>query len=109
MHRVSLRGAGVLCALLCVAMTWTSTAQLVCGTSRTWASLIGQRLEAVRDVPYRTVDGIPLKVDLYVPYHRSPGPTVLYIHGGGWQSGSREQYVIERFLRGHNLLPTAIR
>jgi acetyl esterase/lipase len=64
------------------------------GSSRSWASLAGQRLQAVRDVPYRTIDGQRLKLDLYVPYDRKPGPTVFYIHGGGWQGGSKEQYVL---------------
>lgn len=64
------------------------------GTSRSWASLAGQRFQVVRDVPYRTVDGTQLKLDLYVPYDRAPGPSVLYIHGGGWQNGSKEQYVL---------------
>lgn len=64
------------------------------GTSRSWATLVGQRLQTVRDVPYRTIDGKPLRLDLYVPYDRTPGPTVLYIHGGGWQNGSKEQYVL---------------
>jgi acetyl esterase/lipase len=63
-------------------------------TSRDWASLVGQRFQAVRDVVYRTVDGTPLKLDLYVPYKPEAGPTVLYIHGGGWQTGSKEQYVL---------------
>lgn len=64
------------------------------GTSRSWASLVGQRWQAVRDLTYRTIDDRGLKLDLYVPYDRKPGPTVLYIHGGGWQSGSKEQYVL---------------
>jgi len=73
-------------------------AALTCGaqetSSRDWASLVGQRFKAERDVVYRTVDGIPLKLDLYIPYDAKPGPTLLYIHGGGWQSGSKEQYVL---------------
>lgn len=64
------------------------------GTARDWASLVGNRFEARRDVVYRTVNGLPLKVDLYVRYDRQPGPTILYIHGGGWANGSKEQYVL---------------
>jgi len=63
-------------------------------TSREWASLIGQRFRAERDVVYRTVDGRKLAVDLYIPYKAEPGPTVFYIHGGGWANGSKEQYVL---------------
>jgi acetyl esterase/lipase len=62
--------------------------------SRDWASLAGQRFRAVRDVPYRTVNGKTLALDLYVPYDKTPGPAVFYIHGGGWANGSKEQYVL---------------
>lgn len=63
-------------------------------TARDWASLAGQRFRAERDVVYHTAGGLQLKLDLYVPYDSKPGPTVLYIHGGGWQTGSKEQYVL---------------
>jgi acetyl esterase/lipase len=63
-------------------------------SARDWASLVGQRFRAERDIVYRTVDGIALKLDLYIPYKPAPGPAVLYIHGGGWQTGSKEQYVL---------------
>jgi acetyl esterase/lipase len=63
-------------------------------SAREWASLVGQRFRAERDVTYRTVDGLSLKLDLYVPYKPTSGPGVLYIHGGGWQNGTKEQYVL---------------
>lgn len=69
-------------------------------TAQDWASLVGQRFRAERDVIYRTAptdDGsgsVSLKLDLYIPYDKSPGPAMLYIHGGGWQTGSKEQYVL---------------
>jgi acetyl esterase/lipase len=62
--------------------------------ARDWASLVGQEFHAVRDVVYRGTPQGDLRVDLYVPYDRKPGPAVLYIHGGGWQTGSKEQYVL---------------
>jgi acetyl esterase/lipase len=63
-------------------------------TARDWASLVGQRFQAVRDVAYRTTPQGDLRVDLYVPYDRRPGPGLLYVHGGGWQTGSKEQYAL---------------
>ncbi len=63
-------------------------------TARDWASLVGQRFQAVRDVVYHSTPQGDLRVDLYVPYDRRPGPGLLYIHGGGWQTGSKEQYVL---------------
>jgi acetyl esterase/lipase len=63
-------------------------------SARDWASLIGQRYRAERDVVYKKTGGIETKLDLYVRYDAAPGPTVLYIHGGGWANGSKEQYVL---------------
>lgn len=63
-------------------------------SDRDWASLVGQRFTAQRDVVYRRIGTRELKLDFYVPYDHKPGPTVLYIHGGGWENGSKEQYVL---------------
>jgi len=63
-------------------------------SARDWASLIGQRFRVERDVVYKTVGTFQAKVDLYVRYDNATGPTVLYIHGGGWANGSKEQYVL---------------
>lgn len=64
-------------------------------SARDWASLVGQRFRAERDVVYHTApDGVELKLDLYIPYDKKPGPTIVYIYGGGWQTGSKEQYVL---------------
>ncbi len=39
---------------------------------------------------YATLDGVPLLLDLYIPpVGASPRPCVLWIHGGGWQGGTR--------------------
>ncbi|MGD0772893.1 MAG: alpha/beta hydrolase [Candidatus Solibacter sp.] len=64
------------------------------GSARDWASLIGQRFRVERDVVYKTIGTFQAKVDLYVRYDNSTGPTVLYIHGGGWANGGKEQYVL---------------
>lgn len=63
-------------------------------TAQDWATLVGQRFHAVRDVVYHRTPQGDLKVDLYVPYGKEMGPAMLYIHGGGWQTGSKEQYVL---------------
>lgn len=78
-----------------IAMASTAlAADLSRPSSQDWASLIGQRLRAQRDVTYRTVAGRALALDLYIPYDKTPGPALFYIHGGGWENGTKEQYVL---------------
>lgn len=44
----------------------------------------------MRDVVYATVEGVPLKLDVYFPSAWSdPVPLAIYVHGGGWTSGSK--------------------
>lgn len=45
-----------------------------------------------RDLVYQQIDGRSLKLDLYSPENISrPLPVVVWIHGGGWSSGRKEQ------------------
>jgi len=42
------------------------------------------------NLTYATVDGVPLRLDLYRPSNPTePTPVVLWIHGGGWCAGAR--------------------
>jgi acetyl esterase/lipase len=44
----------------------------------------------VPDIPYGDVLGYrPLELDLYLPPADGPLPVVVYVHGGGWQRGTR--------------------
>ena len=38
---------------------------------------------------YASVEGRDLPLDLYLPKSDKPTPLVLWVHGGGWQSGSK--------------------
>jgi len=50
--------------------------------------------EVVRDVTYCTMDSVALLMDLYYPASGSgPWPVLLYIHGGGWNSGDRHEII----------------
>jgi acetyl esterase/lipase len=62
--------------------------------ARDWAFLAGERFLPVRDVVYRKLPDGDLKLDFYVRYNKEPGPTVFYIFGGGWQTGSKDQAVL---------------
>jgi acetyl esterase/lipase len=60
-----------------------------------WVSTLRYRM--VPNQTYRTATNIDLKLDLYLPMDASesrPAPTMIYIHGGGWWSGNKEQAVI---------------
>jgi acetyl esterase/lipase len=46
-------------------------------------------VRTVRDIPYATVDGKTLGLDLYLPARTSPPPLLVWIHGGAWRSGSK--------------------
>lgn len=61
-------------------------------SARDWASLTGQRYESIRDIPYKNFGGFQAEVDVYTRYDRKPGPTMVYIHGGGWANGSKDQW-----------------
>jgi acetyl esterase/lipase len=55
---------------------------------------------------YRNINGISLKLDVYVPskrlgeppwvvYTENKKPVMLYFHGGGWRSGEKESRALE--------------
>jgi acetyl esterase/lipase len=47
---------------------------------------------AILDRTYVTVAGRDLRLDLYVPRgERRPTPTLLYLHGGGWTQGTKDE------------------
>jgi acetyl esterase/lipase len=49
-------------------------------------------VDVVRNVVYREVGGVRLRVDVYRPRERrGPLPAALYIHGGAWIAGNRRQ------------------
>jgi acetyl esterase/lipase len=48
----------------------------------------GYRL--VPNVTYLRAGGVDLKLDVYQRRGTTPSPTLIYFHGGGWTSGSKE-------------------
>lgn len=46
-----------------------------------------------KDLVYGQSDGVDLKLDLAIPANLSaPAPALVCIHGGGWQTGSKDGY-----------------
>ena len=47
------------------------------------------------DIVYVTAQGYRAKLDLYRPASSLPAPVLVYIHGGGWVAGTKEQVALE--------------
>ncbi|MEN6309394.1 MAG: alpha/beta hydrolase [Anaerohalosphaeraceae bacterium] len=54
---------------------------------------LAKEVERIQDIQYAEVDGIKLSLDLYRPRQAVQGklPVVVWIHGGAWLYGSKEQ------------------
>ena len=50
-----------------------------------------------KDVVYRTVGGVDLKLDAYVPEGDGPFPTAILVHGGGFVRGDKQSYITPLF------------
>jgi len=46
--------------------------------------------EKLADIGYATVDGMEVRLDLYLAKEKG-APVVVYVHGGAWRSGSKEK------------------
>lgn len=62
-------------------------------------------IEETKDLEYGNVNGRALQLDLYRPKElMHPVPALIFIHGGGWYKGNRQDYrayVIDFALRGY--------
>ncbi|MBE3577664.1 MAG: alpha/beta hydrolase [Limnochordales bacterium] len=48
-------------------------------------------IRVIRDLTYAAVDDKALLLDLYLPSEQTgPYPLIVWVHGGGWRSGSKE-------------------
>ncbi|PZC48948.1 MAG: Acetyl esterase/lipase [Chloroflexi bacterium] len=52
-----------------------------------------QQIEITRDILVAVHGGVELKADLYSPAGPGPFPAIILIFGGGWQRGSKEQWL----------------
>src|ERR1700747_2770014 len=42
------------------------------------------------DIEFAKADGVSLKRDAWIPDGEGPFPTVILVHGGGWQQGDKQ-------------------
>ena len=52
------------------------------------AAMAGAALQS--DIEFAKMDGVSLKMDAWVPDGAGPFPTVVLVHGGGWQQGDKQ-------------------
>ena len=45
------------------------------------------------DIPFAHAGGIELTLDAWTPAGEGPFPTVIVVHGGGWENGDKQTYV----------------
>jgi acetyl esterase/lipase len=56
----------------------------------------GARYWVKPDIVYNTANNTPLKLDVWYPNEsKTPTPTLVYIHGGGWIFGTKETSVLQ--------------
>lgn len=63
-------------------------ALFVCGLLA--PNAMAQKINAYKDLPYATVDGKALRLDLYMPQGVPSPPLVVWVHGGAWTSGDKD-------------------
>ena len=52
-------------------------------------------IEEIKDIEYKNINGKSLQLDIYRPKNIvKPAPLLVFIHGGGWRSGKRSDYLV---------------
>lgn len=65
-------------------------------TSSTWATDVGSRYWVQPDIVYQGANNQLLKLDVWYQHDiKTPSPTLVYIHGGGWIFGTKESSVLQ--------------
>jgi acetyl esterase/lipase len=50
-------------------------------------------IEEIKNIEYKNVDGKSLQLDIYKPENLTdPVPLIIFVHGGAWRSGNRDDY-----------------
>lgn len=62
-----------------------------------------QAARELKDVTYATVAGKPLALDLYLPANVKNPPLIVWVHGGAWSAGNKDNYPPELVQKGFAL------
>ena len=64
--------------------------------STPWATDAGSRYWVQPDIVYQVANNQSLKLDMWYQHNvKTPSPTLVYIHGGGWVFGTKEGSVLQ--------------
>lgn len=67
--------------------------------------VLPQGVHAIRDITYSSVSGRQLKLDLYLPAQaHAARPLVIWVHGGAWRRGSKNDFPARNPLLATELL-----
>lgn len=65
-------------------------------TSSAWATDAGSRYWVQPDIVYKSANNHALKLDVWYQHDiKTPSPTLVYFHGGGWVFGTKEGSVLQ--------------
>jgi acetyl esterase/lipase len=52
-------------------------------------------IKEIKNIEYKNINGKSLQLDIYIPDNAiKPAPLLVFIHGGGWRSGQRSDYLV---------------
>ena len=79
--------------VLCFSMAASAQDQ----QSSAWATDVGSRYWVQPDIVFQGANNTLLKLDVWYQHEvKTPTPTLVYIHGGGWIFGTKEEAVWKR-------------
>src|SRR5437868_12917276 len=58
------------------------------------------RSEILRDIEYARVGEQTLKLDIHLPQGKARLPLIIWVHGGAWRSGSRNDMPLGKLVEG---------
>lgn len=86
-----LQGVGLLLFVF-----WTANLGIAQTASTPWSTEAGARYWVQPDIIYGYANNTPLKLDVWYQNEvKTPQPTLVYIHGGGWIFGTKESSVLQ--------------
>jgi hypothetical protein len=80
-------------ALYCIGTTIIICSLVLSSSGQTEAARLPEGVIVHRDIPYVTDGHERQKLDLYLPKAKKKQPLIIWVHGGAWLEGSKENSV----------------